>query len=194
MGKEKDSAWYDEVFRTGGASKQYFRDPDSVPLYPIWSAILDEIDGNERIIDLGCGPGQFAQLAFGRNKKYVLGIDFSEEAIEMAKNRNPTHQEKFIVGDLFSPDVMQLIRDIDCEVVVMAEFLEHVEDDLTVLSSIHNKHMIISLPSYDSEGHVRCFKTEEEIRNRYSSNLEIKTITRFNLTPGNKTFVVDGYR
>jgi 2-polyprenyl-3-methyl-5-hydroxy-6-metoxy-1,4-benzoquinol methylase len=73
-----------------------------------------------RLIDLGCGPGWFTDTLaeFGE----VTGIDLSEEAIAMARRRNP--HIRFIVGDLYRTPLPSGYFDV----AVSQEVLGHVAD------------------------------------------------------------------
>lgn len=79
------------------------------------------------IVEVGCGVGDnVAELSkeFGG-----LGIDASQTAIELARERYP--QETFIVGD--SPESAgEAIR--EASLLLMADVLEHVEDDRAFLA------------------------------------------------------------
>lgn len=49
-------------------------------------AVLGELPWKgKRVLDLGCGTGQLAHLIAKRKAKYVLGIDYSAEAIKNAR-------------------------------------------------------------------------------------------------------------
>jgi len=171
---EKNSNFYNNMFKIGGYNHQFFKDPEKAPLYPVWSKVLDNINKDEKIIDLGCGPGQFAQLAFRRNKNYIIGIDFSKEAIEMAKKRNPKHQNKFVLGDIKTSS----LHDINYDVVVLCEILEHIINDLEIIEKVaQNRRIIISLPSFGGEGHVRYFNNQKSIIDRYKNLIDIKYIS-----------------
>ncbi len=172
--KEKDSSFYDDIFKRGGHGDQYLKDPEDVLLYSVWKKILDSISEHEKILDIGCGPGQFAQLAIRENKNYILGIDFSKEAIKMAKQRNPKHQNRFILGDAVTDETLY---DIDYDIAVLCEILEHVKNDLKIIENIKKrKRVMISLPSYDGKGHIRYFENEKSIIDRYKDLIIIDSI------------------
>lgn len=174
--EEKDSKFYDDIFKKGGSRGQYFDDPENVLLYPVWKKILDNISKDEKILDVGCGPGQFAQLAIKENKNYILGIDFSKEAIKMAKKRNPNYQNRFILGNAVKD---KTLYDIDYDVAILCEVLEHVNEDLKIIDNIRkNKRLIISLPSYNAKGHVRYFDNEKSIIDRYKNLIVIDSICK----------------
>ena len=46
--------------------------------------VLDKINENDKVLDLGCGYGRVAVRLIEKTKK-VIGIDISKENIELAK-------------------------------------------------------------------------------------------------------------
>lgn len=94
---------------------------------------------SDEVFDIGCGNGILASIS---TWKSYTGIDFSNVAIEQAINR--CSRAKFICDD-----VIKILNEdqIHYNTVVMTEFLEHVEDDLFILSKIKNDvKIIISVP------------------------------------------------
>lgn len=65
--------------------------------------VISQLDGNERILDLGCGNGEFARtLAHtGFNGSYT-GLDFSPPLLQVAQNQPEHVMFKFIQADLSS--------------------------------------------------------------------------------------------
>jgi len=141
------------------------------PYYPLWLASLKYISDN--IIELGCGTGQFAQI-FGDNPNIsYIGVDFSEEAINQARLRNPSM--KFMCNDICSIDISQY------DTIIAFEVLEHIKDDLGILERMKpGQRIVFSVPDYMSENHYRCFKSEDEIYLRYQL-LDIYNIEEFEL-------------
>jgi len=192
MGTELDNNWYNEVFKTGGSEYMYFLKYDKTPWYPVWKIIVARIKelGAINILDIGCGPGQFADCLLSEitnadassnilpQLKYT-GIDFSSVAIDFANKLNLS--ASFIVADATSYDYSQ----VDYDLVVTTEFLEHITDDLGVLSKIKTGSVILAtLPNQDSEGHVRFLSkntntAKSQIKKRYSGLCKIVSIKKF---------------
>jgi SAM-dependent methyltransferase len=162
MRKEKGSGFYDRVFQEERWSRPFYQSE----YFPLWSHLVSLFpkDGLVEMIDLGCGPGQFASFirACGLSKSYK-GIDFSVEAIRLARERCP--EMRFHLCDAYDVDNWPRFG-----AVIACEFLEHV-DDLLILGAIPRETPIyFTLPSFHAESHLRHFESEDEIRLRYGGS------------------------
>lgn len=147
------------------------------------------------IVDLGCGPGIFASFLVEKGYKSYIGLDFSIPLISSAANHVPSYI--YVCGDLRRADALSLLKNYS--LFVALEFLEHINNDLAVIESLSPKsRIILSVPNYDSAGHVRHFKGCEEAVARYSPLLRInaKNDVHGSLNKGvaNKMFVLDGIK
>jgi ubiquinone/menaquinone biosynthesis C-methylase UbiE len=88
---------------------QTYEDPEVVKKYveknahklyePDVTRFLEALPGN-RILDLGCGPGQFSYL-FAEKGYHVTGIDYSSQMITQAQNfKEIENKPDFKVGDM----------------------------------------------------------------------------------------------
>ena len=165
---EQKANWYDEVYKT---KTEYFKEPEESIYINVWQKAISLIN-YERILDFGCGPGQFAKLALKLKKRYILGMDFSKEAISIAKKLNNENQGKFAVSDLLKRNKFPAH-----DLIVCFEVLEHITNDFDIIKKIEKgKRFIFSVPNYDSASHVRKFNSEAEVFSRYSELLEIRYI------------------
>ena len=159
--------FYDKFFlenkdRRGPPEKSWY--------YRLWMHILEKhIDSRWKILDVGCGSGQFAKLCIERGHQYV-GIDFSKEALKIAK-RNALEATFHLVD--VSED-QSIIKRGGYDVVTFIEFLEHVENDLEILRAIpKGKNIVLSVPNRGGGAHVRGFETLSKAVNRYGSSFRI---------------------
>lgn len=56
---------------------------------------------NSAVLELGCGDGRDASAILKRTRNYT-GIDYSKGLIELAKQSNPGHDDRFLVADMRS--------------------------------------------------------------------------------------------
>jgi 2-polyprenyl-3-methyl-5-hydroxy-6-metoxy-1,4-benzoquinol methylase len=156
----------------------------------VWLRAIDRLEANtaQRVIDVGCGPGQFAELLLSRLSVGYLGLDFSSVAVSMARTRCPTG--RFECLDISKDD---LSRFSPFDAVVSIEFLEHVEDDRSILKSLPPRTFVVaSVPNYDSFGHVRYFQSANEVRIRYSDLFSQFDIEVMEMSPSTKVFIFCG--
>lgn len=81
------------------------------------------------VLDVGCGTG--ANIASFASDYRCLGIDTSTEAIRWAKGRFP--QVDFVTGN--APETIRE-RMIEVQLMTMTDVLEHVPDDVLLLSQL----------------------------------------------------------
>lgn len=165
-------AWYDKFYDRArrDPKHQYSRHPAKCVYGPMWIHALTWIGDKERILDLGCGPGQFARLAIRAGKTYERGVDFSRSAIVWARERNPTHPKAFDVCDLGHPKATAGKYDV----AVLFEVLEHLADDVGLLKRLRpGVHVIFSVPNFAHKGHVRSFAKPQRVADRYGALLTL---------------------
>jgi tetratricopeptide (TPR) repeat protein len=173
-GSTKTADWYDTVYEHSGKYRVSYR--DSV-YWPVWQRVLEKLAdlGRPAIIEIGCGPGQLAAAIHDRGAASAyLGIDFSATAIALARANAPALA--FVVGDaLDAPEVDGFPYDV----VVCTEVLEHIERDRDVVRRWRpGAAVIATAPNYDSAGHVRYFRTVDEVRARYEDLIDDLVVER----------------
>jgi predicted TPR repeat methyltransferase len=170
---EATQGFYDDVYAGDGAYLEPWR---KTPYAETWKGIaqLLETNGSRSILDLGCGPGQFAECVAELlpNATYH-GVDFSSVAVERGKVRVPSYQFSRVVLPAES-----YVQFAPFDTVVCTEVLEHVDADIDVLKPIpSDTYVVFSVPNFDSFGHVRVFSSEEAVRSRYGDlfrNLDVR--------------------
>ena len=85
-----------------------------------------------QILDLGCGRGMMAPCLSPLGS--VTGIDFSSHGIQIARERYGEHAN-FVVTDADSP-TLGLAADLQFDVVVCSEVIEHVPSPLALLQQV----------------------------------------------------------
>lgn len=188
-----ESKLYDDIYTNGGYDEAYFKHYSETLYVDIWfkAAHIIKNLNNPKVIDIGCGPGQFANLLFDFGITNYKGIDYSKEAIKMAKLRNNKYREHFCLDNAYTSDIYSDAYNV----VTLFEVLEHIDDDITLLNNIRKGTLVIfSVPNYISKGHLRCFKSKEELYNRYNDIVKITDVTAFDLTETNKIYLIIGVK
>jgi SAM-dependent methyltransferase len=162
--------------------------------YPTWVLIIDRLRryGCRKILDVGCGPGQFGELVADSDFESYTGIDFSTVAISMAQKRTP--QLCFKVADVLKPETY---AGLDFNAIVCMEVLEHIENDLGVLSCFPaGIRCLVTVPNFPWKSHVRHFENEESVAQRYGRFFEPSTVTRIKgmRSDTEQFFLLDGVR
>lgn len=149
--------FYDSLAHRSEASRSRY--------LPLYRAALGLIPAGARIVELGCGTGGFASLAIAAGHPYT-GIDFSPEAVKIARrNARGGH---FVIDDLRSCALP------DGDAYVSLEVLEHLDDDLGLILRLPQAStVVLSVPSFDSESHLRWFSARGDARERFEWVLDI---------------------
>lgn len=162
-GQQLGSDWYDSAY---AQSEEYKKPFFQSSYYFLWTVIVDRLRrrGVSSVLDLGCGTGQFAQLLSHTGFTKYRGLDFSNEAINLARSRGIRN---------FQFEVSDLLKDnwsVDSEdAVVSLEFLEHIHDDVSVLNKVKaGSYVIATVPNFPYVSHVRHFENSSDVFNRYS--------------------------
>ncbi|UTR13711.1 class I SAM-dependent methyltransferase [Salipaludibacillus sp. LMS25] len=190
---EKNTNYYDQIYKEGGHKKMYAKHYRYSPYLQLWEKSLDILKKikEPRIIDIGCGVGQYANLLFDHDFFDYKGIDFSDEAIRLAKMVNSRYGDKFKVDNAYTSS----IYNDNYNTAILFEVLEHLQEDLRVLGKIKKgTEVLLSVPNYDAVGHVRHFSGEEDVEKRYGEVMTIKAIDTFPLTKTSKLFLAHGVK
>lgn len=89
-------------------------------IYPVLRDMLRH-DKSKRILDMGCGNGQIANLLIADGFD-VIGIDASFTGVEIANRKNPG---RFFVHDVSKDKLPDEVGDRPFDVVVSTEVIEH---------------------------------------------------------------------
>jgi len=186
--REHDSGYYDHSFRV---SKHYRLHYTQSPYYPVWTVVLDRIKRASllRVVDVGCGAGQFACLLRDHGIGDYTGIDFSPARVAYARKVCPEY--RFLAEDVFASEIL---KTEEYDAVVALEFLEHVERDIDFIRLIRpGTTCIFSVPSFGGSTHVRHFESVAQVSQRYGNHLHAVSVDRILLDPlGATIFVLQG--
>ena len=153
---------YDAAY--DGSIEEYTQHFSQSRYLPVWLAIADRIKPGSRVLEIGCGPAQLATMLIERGVigAYV-GFDFSPNAIELARKNLPGY--RFEIDDARTT---QLVTEVEWDLAICTEVLEHIVDDLWVLERIPaGRQVLATVPDFDYESHVRFFKDVDAVHARY---------------------------
>lgn len=114
-------------------------------VWPAVRALLPAAKGR-RILDLGCGNGYISGRLHEMGH-HVVGIDLSNEGIELARNRNP--DVRYEVASVY--DDLSSLEPSGWNVVLASEVIEHLFDPPRFLNNVYGLlnsggHLILTTP------------------------------------------------
>ncbi len=170
---------YDAMFAKGGAGGVFDLPYRHSGYYPLFNAVAKMLVAArpQRVLEVGCGTGQMAHLLLDRGGIDYQGFDFSPLAVDKARRRTRIH-DRFAVADA---TMLETYSGREYDAIVCTEVLEHIEQDLGAIAHWRQgTFCVCSVPNYDADTHVRYFRSEEEVRSRYSPLIEIGNLRRLN--------------
>ena len=175
---------YDTIFATDPEYNcQYKRSS----YLPVWRIVASKLAKDDVIMDLGCGPGQFAGYLHDMGFTRYRGIDFSRVAIEKARSLVPAFQ--FICADINKMD----FRNQTNQTFTAIETFEHIADDRDIILRMPPARLIFTVPNYGAPNHYRTYHDENFIRKYYGNILTVESITRYRCNRSAFIFIVDSF-
>lgn len=176
MSKDNSVTNWDNIYSQGGWADIYNLPYQYSQYFPMFKKVVKLIKQNEiqNVLEVGCGNGAFADLLVRTCNVQYIGFDQSSIAIEKARSLLKK-SDFFFAGDAL--DGRSYHRDY--ESIVCLEVLEHVVEDFRVIANWKKGALCIcSVPNFDAQTHVRVFRNEDQIVNRYKYLLDVKRIVR----------------
>lgn len=172
-GEQQPAEYYNQFGVNDHLKKHYTQSK----YYPTWLLITDHLLGTgcRRILDIGCGPAQFAKLLFDNGFTDYTGIDFSEARVSHAREVCPGFT--FMCRDVFEEG---LVENLNYDAVVMTEFLEHINEDIAIIRRLKPGSRIFgTVPNYGDKAHVRKYESVDDLHSRYgglTQDLRVMTV------------------
>lgn len=129
---------------------------------PIVSKFLGDLKG-QSVLDAGCGNGYWSRrLAKKANK--VVGVDFTEELIQVAKSKSSASNLEFIVGDLKKLNLPEDTFDVVlCNMVLMdVDGLDKAVGEMArVLKTGGRLVVSVTHPCFENPPHTSTLESDE---------------------------------
>ncbi|PAF47765.1 hypothetical protein BKH46_02700 [Helicobacter sp. 12S02634-8] len=171
---DKNQQFYDDVYRTSPAYSEPY---DKSVYYRGWEYAYEILENYRQdnqevcVLDVGCGAGDFARMLYERNILEYTGIDFSPQAIKIARAKTPHWSKRLIQENILTTHRISQPYTHIC----LFEVLEHISADLELLSKIPPRtHILASVPNFYSQGHIRIFQDTQAIIKRYGFLLDFE--------------------
>ena len=151
-----------------------YNNPRTSQYYKMYQKTLAMVleSGVKSVLEVGCGSGTFSQMMVKAGLSYT-GFDFSPVGVRKAQARDP--RTEYFVGDATDPACYA--RPFDA--IVCCEVLEHLADDLAAVERWPSGAAVFcSVPNFDDATHVRLFRSETEVLDRYGGLMQISHIER----------------
>lgn len=181
MGSYRESEYYDDIYNR---YVKYHSHYTASPYYSLWLECLNFIRDDAKILEVGCGTGQFLKLL--QDKMHFLkgyeGFDFSPKAIELCNSGLVK------IGDARNPKMYEG----DYDLIVSMEVMEHLKDDVEVIRLWpKNKLVLITVPEFDDPAHVRYFTSIDEIIKRYE--VEYYCLKIMSVLKHDRWYIIHGF-
>lgn len=126
---------------------------------------LDNINLGDEVLDIGCGNGSLC-LDLSQKAKKVIGIDFDERNINIAKKKYSALNLEYIHGDALKNLPVDRV-----DAIVLSNVLEHIENRTAFLNKIknHGSKILIRVPMINRDW-ITLYKKELGLEWRLDKN------------------------
>ncbi len=110
--------------------------------------IINQVGHDKTVLELGCSSGHMTQILKEQFNCQVTGVEIDPESAEQAR----PYCEKLIIGDLEHIDLLTELSDLQFDVIICADVLEHLKDPWSLVKTLTSKmasegNLIISVPN-----------------------------------------------
>jgi SAM-dependent methyltransferase len=109
--------------------------------------IIRLVGSGKKVLEFGTATGYMSKV-FKEQGCRVVGLEIDTEAARLAEK----YCERVITGDVERPDLAAVLKDEKFDVMVFADFLEHLKDPERVLTAVRNSfadggYLVASIPN-----------------------------------------------
>ena len=164
--------YYDRIYATSEGYTQAADPNVHGAWFKVWEWGVGGVNlETDRVLDLGCGPGHFAELlvARGFDPSRYMGVDFSEVAISQAFMRV---RGALFVADELPANLKKLIETHKPTVITALEVIEHVSSEVEEAFLNTGVRTLITVPRRDDASHLRFFPAKEDAETYYGRKVQ----------------------
>jgi 2-polyprenyl-3-methyl-5-hydroxy-6-metoxy-1,4-benzoquinol methylase len=134
--------------------------------------VNEKIDfSNKKVLEIGCGIGRWAEFFHGKCLSY-LGLDYSENLIDIAEKSHNFDDCKFQVMSAFDIKIEELLIEPPFDIILISQVLMYINDeDLTVLIDEINSVIADDKQLFITEP-ISCMDSRLTLKDFYSDELE----------------------
>lgn len=113
-----------------------------------WKTIVNFVDKNDKVLDIGCSSGYLAQKLKELKNCKVWGVDIDREDVKLAKK----NCEEAFVANIETVDLRRKFKKHTFDKIIIADVLEHLMNPSKVLFKVRNVlkksgYIIVSVPN-----------------------------------------------
>ncbi len=149
---EKDAKAFDSIYSDGSEFNTWFNRRFRKPIFERFD-LVDQLMGDikgKNVLDIGCGSGVYIVNFAAKGAAFVLGVDFSQPMLDIAKRRvesqNFSTQCEFRVANFLETDFNQKF-DVTIAIGVF-DYLANPEPFLKKMKEVTQGKIIISFPGH----------------------------------------------
>ena len=116
---------------------------------------LENVNMGDVVLDIGCGNGALT-FDLAKKAKKVIGVDFNERSIQVAKERYSAPNIEYIVSDVAKHNFTQ-----EFDAIVLSNVLEHIEDRVAFLKKLRGlaRKILVRVPMVNRDW-ITLYKKE----------------------------------
>lgn len=140
--------------------------------------ILDFIEPEHNVLDLGCGNGEIAYLIAGKAKK-VVGIDHNQVKLNGAQKNYSRENLSFLCMD-----VIEYLKNTDetFDVLILSHILEHIDEPEDFLEKFKGffRYIYIEVPDFDATI-LNHYRQDFDLELIHTDNDHVREFDRYEL-------------
>jgi SAM-dependent methyltransferase len=127
--------------------------------------LLKHIQTSDSVLDLGCNTGDISRFVAQKAQR-VVGIDYNNQAIEIAIKRNTQQNLEFVNREAF--DYLQE-NTAQFDVLILSHILEHIDDPSAFLMRFKGffKNIYIEVPDFDRT-YLNHYRLDQKLSLNYT--------------------------